>query len=488
MTRAAMVGLVVLAGCTDVVQHGAVATLVVQRAGCQGEDRAAGADRWRVRVLQDGALFGEQTGTLAAGWPAEIGVPASGAVQVRVEAFAGAPESGPLVAWGQSRRVADGAPRAGETFTVPLAPPNRFAQVCTRLVRARGSHTATVLGDDRVLLAGGFSPDDTAVLASIEALAPFEATSGEVGDLSVVSLGGDKVLLPRARHAAVRVAPKQVLFWGGARPFHGASVSTFSPLVFDIGLGVTGAFAGPQVVPEARTDLALAAPDGGVFVFGGAALLPDAGRPVTSIDRVDLTSLTVGKAGDYPDARIDAALASTAEGEALFAGGMLDGGVSAEVGVVNLGDLLAPPRQGALATPRRRASALAVGERFLVAGGVDGQGADVASTEWVHLEAPVRVEPGPAIAPRAAPCVAMLGDGRVLLLGGEANGQPSSAAEVLSVDGAVEAVAFPGPARRGHACTTLSDGSVLVTGGLTTGGAALDDAWRFVPAPPPRSP
>lgn len=487
MTRV-LLSVVLLTGCTDVVQHGAVASLAVGRVDCQNVELTAGADHWRLRVLQDGARFVEQTGTIAGGWPEEIGVPEAGAVQVRVEVFAGSPESGQLVGWGQSRLVAAGAPRAGETMIVPLALVNRFAQVCTRLVRARGGHTATVLGDDRVLLAGGFAPDETAVLASIEALAPFEATSSEVGELAVASLGSDQVLLPRARHAAVRVAPMQVLFWGGARSFHGASTSLSIPLVFDVEVSATAAFAPPQYAPEVRTDLALATLGSAIFVFGGASLLPDAGWPVTAIERVDLTSLQLSKPGGYPDARIDAALASTAEGEALFAGGTIDGGVSAEVGVVNLRDVLAPPWKGALATPRRRASAIAVGEGFLVAGGLDGQGADVASTEWVHLEAPVRVEPGPAIAPRAAPCLAALGDGRVLVLGGEANGQPSSAAELLSRDGTMVAVDFPGPPRRGHACTTLSDGSVLVTGGLTSGGVALDDAWRFVPEPPPLAP
>lgn len=487
MRRAAWLGLALLAGCTDVVQHGAVASLVVQRQGCQGEDRAAGADTFRVRVLKDGALFAEETGGLSQGWPAEIGVPEAGAAQVRVEAFLGAPDAGRLVAWGQSRLVADGAPRAGETFTVPLAPANRFAEVCTRLLRPRGGHTATVLGDDRVLVAGGFGPDDATSLASIEALSPFDASSSEVGQLAIPT-AGTTTLLPRGSHAALRVTPAQVLLWGGEQTSNGTAVSLATALVFDVDVRACGALVTPQYPAQPRAFHALAPVGNEVYVYGGLAQRGGAGTPVTSIERVDLTTFRQTEVGSFDGAREDAALAATADGQALFAGGVADGGVSAEVDVLHLESPLGAPWRGVLSTPRRRASALTVGEAFLVAGGVDGQGAGVSSTEWVHLDAPVRIEAGPAIAPRAQPCLATLGDGRVFVFGGDANGQPSGAAEVLSPDGTVEAVAFPGPARRGHTCTTLSDGSVLVLGGLTTGGAALDDAWRFVPQPPPLSP
>lgn len=485
MTRAFVWTLLALTACApDVVQHGATARLAVEGIGCHGEDRTAGADHFRVRSLQDGARFVEQVGAIADGWPAEIAVPTQGTAQVRVEVFAGEPASGQLVAWGQSRGVAEGLPRAGATFTVTLASPGRFSEVCAGLVRARSGHTATVLGDDRVLVTGGFTSGEASALSSIEAYSPFESSSVEIGDLSVVS-SGTTILLPTGNHAAVRVAPAQVLVWSGERRLHDAPVPLTTRLVFDADVLQCGVLPNSPYGPVARASAALAAVGTDVFAFGGQTPWADGGVPVRAVERLDTTTMQQTLAGTLDDARDGAALAATSSGQAVLAGGLADGGVSAELDVLQLRASLGSPWKGALLEPRWNASAIALGEAFLVAGGIDGSGADVGSTEWVRLGTPVRVEAGPSIAPRASPCLAVLGDGRVLVLGGTSGGQPSASAELISTDGTVVTVGFPGAPRRGHTCTTLSDGSVLVTGGVTSGGVALSDAWRFVPEPPP---
>lgn len=473
------VALLGLAGCVDVVQHAQVATLAVVTKGCQGEDRVAGADTWRLRVLQDNALTVEETGSIAADWPRLAVVPESGAVKVRLEAWAGEPGVGRLVAWGHSRTVPNGAPRDGVTLAVTLVPPDAFSEVCVKLARARAGHTATVLGDGRVLVAGGVEAEGEPPLASVEMLEPFAPTGAEVGSLGL-TVSGSRVLLPRAHHAAVRLTPAQVLLWGGLQQGNGAASSLSTALVYDADLNDCGAIPSPSYGAHPRAFHALAAFRGDFYAFGGSELRGDAGTPVPMVERLDDETIRLSEAGPIASTREEAALAaSTASGDALSAGGLADGGVSADVEVVHLGPTLVSRWTGTLATPRRLASAVAAESDFLVAGGVDGQGAALGTTEWVRFAAPYSVEPGPAIAPRASPCIVAVGGDFILIIGGVVGGQPSAAAELVRGNNSVQTVTFPGPPRYGHACTVLDDGSVLVTGGYTTGGVALDDAWLY---------
>jgi hypothetical protein len=92
----------------------------------------------------------------------------------------------------------------------------------------------------------------------------------------------------------------------------------------------------------------------------------------------------------------------------------------------------------------------------------------------------------------------MLGDGAALVIGGrtaDVNGnmvRSDSSTVVVRPDGQGGTNVLGGPglmrARYLHTCTLLSDGSVLVTGGLDETpanpvGEVLADAWIFTPAP-----
>src|ERR1051325_11689625 len=69
----------------------------------------------------------------------------------------------------------------------------------------------------------------------------------------------------------------------------------------------------------------------------------------------------------------------------------------------------------------------------------------------------------------------LLPDGRMLIVGGAGVSGPISAAEILS-NGSLTSVAAMSIARAKAGAITLTDGRVLVTGGITAGGEILSSA------------
>lgn len=122
------------------------------------------------------------------------------------------------------------------------------------LQHARGAHRAVVLGDGRVLLLGGESRTG-ASLASAEL---FGATAG-----TFTSAG--EMLQPRAGHSAVRLADGRVLVTGGkqARGEVAATAEIFDP--------ATGTFVATGAMSVAREKHeAVLLQDGRVLVLGGS--------------------------------------------------------------------------------------------------------------------------------------------------------------------------------------------------------------------------
>jgi len=478
-----LLGVLLLSGCEDVVQHGALVELSVTRTACNGSDTASDATHWRLRVLRDGRLFKEQTGPMSQVVPAWVTAPEDGSMAVRLELF---DDAGNVVAWGQSRALGPGA-LAGASLAVALARTEQFHDTCLRLSTPRAAHSATVLADGRVFIAaghgGGVAPR---ALASFELL-DVGARSVTDGGTLTLNVAGAAYTLPTADHRALATAPSQVLLWGGWRDGPGLRVAQAFIVVWDTDVQQLGAY--PSTLPPSppRYGHALVARGSEVFALGGTTRT-DAEVPASLVERLDVSSGMRAQVGALDPALAGAAIAPLEPGAGVAGGRFQDGGVSDQLVLLSLGDAAAAAWSGALAQARANATAAPLGDGVLVAGGVDALGRPLGTTEWLHATAPPARTPGPSIAPRELPCAARLWDGRVLLVGGAAGGQASAAAEVIGPDGVARAVPFPGAARQSHACTTLADGSVLVVGGLASNGEALGDAWRYVPAPPPLAP
>lgn len=95
----------------------------------------------------------------------------------------------------------------------------------------------------------------------------------------------------------------------------------------------------------------------------------------------------------------------------------------------------------------------------------------------------------PLIEPRSGACLASLGDGRVLAIGGSVDGVSSPTVEIYSQELGWQRTAPLSVARALHSCTSLADGRVMVAGGLNAAGPVgaieiYDPAlaeWRRLP-------
>jgi hypothetical protein len=83
--------------------------------------------------------------------------------------------------------------------------------------------------------------------------------------------------------------------------------------------------------------------------------------------------------------------------------------------------------------------------------------------------------------PRANAPAVMLGDGRILITGGDSAGASLQSAEILATDGTISSAAPMNVARTRHFAVALSDGRVLVGGG-SSGGGTTNSAEIYNPA------
>jgi len=241
------------------------------------------------------------------------------------------------------------------------------------------------------------------------------------------------------------------------------------PLVLDPAASFAlGAMAPNSAIGPRSRHAAL--PFGRTIILAGG-VTPEMTAP-TQLEEIDLETNRISVKSTLPDARLDAAVAALGD-LVVFAGGT-EGGLASDK--VDLLPVANPglPRHRSLLHARTRAAVAANATRALVAGGLDATGSAMGTTEWLTAS---DTTAGPELAPRVGACALSLGDGRFWLMGGATN----STAELVTEEGLVSTFDFPGEARVDHACTLLSDGNVLITGGLGATSGPLADVWVFAP-------
>jgi len=82
---------------------------------------------------------------------------------------------------------------------------------------------------------------------------------------------------------------------------------------------------------------------------------------------------------------------------------------------------------------------------------------------------------------RLGASAALLGDGRILITGGDAGTGAVTTADFFNADGTISAAPAMTNARSGHISVTLKDGRVLVAGGVTAGGGTTSTVEIFDP-------
>src|SRR5213592_1664733 len=334
------------------------------------------------------------------------------------------------------------------------------------LNQARAEHTATLLANGTVLIAGGRDAADQP-LASAEIYDP--ATGG-------YTLLASPLPAPIWGHTATRLDDGTVLIAGGRR---GASPRRAAQL-FDPATDTFTAL-GPMSTPRGRHTATLLR-DGRVVVIGGT----DGVGPLASLEVYDPTTRTFSLAPSALEvARQDHTATLLPDGRVLVAGGSNFSGAleSAELYDPTAGTV---SPAGPLNVPRTLASAaLLLDGTVLVVGGQTTTGEDLDSAE-VYDAATNAFAWLPAAMGTARSGhlgVQLLHNGKVLISGGTSGGQLVPSAEVYDpVTGAFRPVDSPGTARRLFGANFFElpyTGILLATGGLDSAQSPLASSEAF---------
>ncbi|MFL5353056.1 kelch repeat-containing protein [Archangium sp.] len=467
---------------------------------CSGTSALDGVHYLRLRVTGEGLEPVERYVPVEEGTAPLPAVPAGKGRVLEVRGYTDLPRAGGrVVSLGRSHPfdVPESSGAARPTVRVAVRRVNEYVRpggannACVALADPRAGHTATLLEDGRVLLAGGYQLDlngNTSTLSTAELFDPVTSTLEQAPGLGS----------PRAFHTATRLPGGKVLLAGGEVKSVEGTLPVHDARVLDV---AQGTYTGVELM-AARTRHAAAVDSGGhVLLVGGVG---EGGSVLMQTEGYDATTGQVFPVRT-PLPRLGMGVMAVQGGQRIAVVGGSDG-VALRPEVLFFayeGGTFVPVGEGArLREPRRDAALVPYGgtERLLYVGGHDspGLGDDahlLASSEVVSPGAAEPVTAGPQIFARSEPCAVALPDGRVMALGGRQfslGGLVSDAHVELLVpgkDGGAPALLGLMPLERQryqHSCTVLEDGSVLVVGGLDDTGArwaTLGDLFIYTPVP-----
>jgi hypothetical protein len=464
---------------------------------CEGPSALADVRYLRLRVTGPGMEPVEHYVPVDQGVAEPPAVPAGKGRVLEVRGYTDLPRvGGRVVALGRSRPFevsGDARP------TVPVAVRRVGAYVrpgsakaCTSLAEPRAGHTATVLEDGRVLVAGGFQLDLNEGGSTLSSTEIFDPVTGTLEQAS--TLGSS-----RAFHTATRLPGGRVLLAGGEVASVEGTLALSSALVVDVAQRTSTRVE----LKVARRHHAAAVDSGGrVLLVGGVGA---GGEVVAEAEGFDPQSGTVFSVST-PVPRVGMGVMPVQGGRRLAVVGGSDGKeLRPEVLFFSYeGGTFTPAGQGPrLREPRRDAALVPFGgsEQLLFVGGydvadsVEGARRILASSEVISSGGSSQVTAGPQVFARSEPCAVALPDGRVMTVGGlrsTALGLVSDPHAELLIPGrdggAPVMLGLPvlERQRHQHSCTVLEDGSVLIAGGLDADGfrrTTLGDLVIYTPAP-----
>jgi Kelch motif/Galactose oxidase, central domain len=334
-----------------------------------------------------------------------------------------------------------------------------------RLHLTRAAHTATLLPDGRLLIAGGCVQDSCeGITATTELLDP--ATGA--------TTPGPNMLQRRVSHVAVPLSAGRVLMIGG---FQEGTVLD-STEIYD---PAANAFsAGPDLLEPLADPVVFVLGDGSTLVAGGYS----GGASLATAELLDPPLKAFRSTGAMSTARSAHGGAMLADGRVIVIGGNSRGDVGTVLATAEIYD----PETGTwtatgdMTAPRHKLAAVALADgRVLVVGGSNQQDAfGQYKTAEIYDPASRTFAPTGDMAARRykiSGSVVRLDDGRVLVAGGSRRAEvfdPASASFQLVGGEANTTFNF-------STASLLPDGSVLVCGGYNSGIHLTDQVLRFVP-------
>jgi WD40 repeat protein len=328
---------------------------------------------------------------------------------------------------------------------------------------------ATLLPDGRVLVAGG---EDGAVnLSSAELFDPATGAFSDAGSTTV----------PRRRHSMTLLRSGLVLVSGGRGPSGMLSSQELFDPQADSGKGIfttTGSMLGPR-----GWHTATLMPTGHVLLIGGE----DGTNRILAAESYDPSSATNSPAGSMTVERDEPSAVLLASGQVLVVGGGVN--ALAEVfdplGGGTAGAVAATAPMGA-ARASFTATRLASG-KILIAGGSNTSGTPLSTAEVFDPSTGAFVTTGAMSSARVRHAATLLPSGKVLVTGGQGSAGTNASGEIYDPDAAGGTGAFQlvagnmSSARSSHTSTLLPTGHVLVAGGISGGTSGLATADLFDP-------
>ena len=342
------------------------------------------------------------------------------------------------------------------TLTAVEQTPGTFTATGS-MITPRGEHSATLLQDGRVLIAGGanYGSDGFRLLASAELYDPATGTFSLTGSMTTARSGHTATLLPDGR----------VLITGGDPAGPKGEVRKSTAELYDPSTGLFTA-TGNMATGHGYSTATLLA-NGKVLINGGTAELYD-----PSTGAFTLTGPNAGSVGStstlLPDGRV------------LFAPG-------SEI-YDPLTDKLSPTGSMVGSYFTDRTAALLTSGKVLIAGGEWDFGR-VKDAELFDATTGAFTSTGDMTEPRSEHVAVLLPNGTVLITGGEGwgigdffggknvccgfLGSLASTEIYDSSTGTFTATGDMSARREWHTSTVLNNGKVLITGGLSYGGIGI---------------
>jgi hypothetical protein len=360
--------------------------------------------------------------------------------------------------------------------TVGLPQQSDLRPTANRLDTGRRNHTATLLADGRVLIAGGYIQGTTVT----DRAEVFHPASDLFSSLS------ERMVQPRTGHTATLLVDGRVLLVGGAYEVSTGTLNTaITAEVYDPS---TASFFPTGDLGYPREDQAAALlPDGRVLVTGGSRRV---GSGFEDLDDAEVWDPATGAWSAWPSLmvhhRATHGMVDLGDGRFFLAGGST---TDLRAEVLSLGTGTFAPVPAAVDDHGRFGPALA---RFADGDVLVVGGDSVGTILYFDREASTQRNTGSGTSrPRAYATATPVGPDRVLVVGGldfSAGGFVLSTTDLVVQGGPGGSRTYLTPMRfptgiANHTATRLADGRVLYAGGLNPQGGLpeLDGGYVYTP-------